>query len=69
MAGETTPNHELGSPSHYPSTSSVAQFFAQACQQEQQQQQEHQQHHPGLRPSENGIQQTKIYAYYLAHFL
>ena len=60
MAGET-PNHELRSPSDFPSTSSVAQFFAQACEQEQKQQHEHQLHQPpGLCSRENKVQQSKV---------
>ena len=61
MAGETPSNHELRSPSDFPSTSSVAQFFAQACEQEQKQQHEHQlQQPPGLCSRENEVQQSKV---------
>ena len=38
MTGEKSPIHEPTSPANKPSTGSVAQFFAQACQQEQIQQ-------------------------------
>ena len=39
MAGEKSPTRAPKSPEHETSTSSVAQFFAQACQHEQKQQQ------------------------------
>ena len=64
MAGENSPSNETKSEN--PSTGSVAQFFAQACQQEQQQQEQGSLNQPNNkirsehRSSESEVQQCTV---------